>query len=76
MIKNRILTILLAFVVIILANGCGPQSTTKRFDATEATIANIHDAFQSGDLSCRQLVEIYFERIDAYDQPTKLMQLL
>ncbi|MEE9168210.1 MAG: amidase family protein, partial [bacterium] len=70
--RIRISAILLSLAAIILANGCGPQSTTKRFDVTEATIANIHDAFQSGDLSCRQLVETYFERIDAYDQPTKL----
>jgi Asp-tRNA(Asn)/Glu-tRNA(Gln) amidotransferase A subunit family amidase len=70
--RIRISAILLSLAAIILANGCGPQSTTKRFDVTEASIANIHDAFQSGDLSCRQLVETYFERIDAYDRPTKL----
>jgi amidase len=38
------------------------------FDALETTIADVHAAYQSGQLTCRELVQIYLDRIDAYDQ--------
>jgi len=38
----------------------------------EATIAQIHEAIRSGDLTCRALVERYLERIRVYDQSTRL----
>jgi amidase len=34
----------------------------------EATIADIHAAIRSKDLTCRQLVEMYLDRIQAYDK--------
>ena len=44
----------------------------QKFEPIEATIADIHRAFRSGKLTCRQLVEAYIKRIAAYDQSTKL----
>ncbi len=41
-----------------------PQS----FHLEEATIDDIHSAFQSGELTCRRLVELYLARIEAYDK--------
>lgn len=38
------------------------------FTLQEATIASVHKAMEDGKLTCRQLVEMYIERIDAYDQ--------
>ena len=38
------------------------------FNILETTIEQVHAAYQSGELTCRQLVEIYLERIDAYDK--------
>ncbi|WP_101296772.1 amidase [Halegenticoccus soli] len=38
------------------------------FELEEATIDEIHRAFESGDLTSRELVERYLERIDAYDR--------
>ena len=38
------------------------------FKVVETTIADIHAAYQSGQLSARQLVQSYLERIEAYDQ--------
>ncbi|HZD39101.1 MAG TPA: amidase family protein [Terriglobales bacterium] len=43
-------------------------SETAPFEILETTIARIHAAYQSGELSARRLVEIYLERIDAYDK--------
>src|SRR5687767_10404084 len=38
------------------------------FDILEATIDGIHAAYKSGELTCRRLVEMYLERIAAYDK--------
>ena len=38
------------------------------FQIEEATIADIHAAYQAGSLTCRQLVEAYLARIEAYDR--------
>ncbi|HWG05334.1 MAG TPA: amidase [Beijerinckiaceae bacterium] len=38
------------------------------FDLLETTIADIHAVYGSGELSARQLVQAYFDRISAYDQ--------
>jgi len=38
------------------------------FNIEEATIASVHAAMKSGELTCRQLVEMYIARMDAYDK--------
>jgi len=38
------------------------------FDLIETTIAKIHAAYQRGELTCRQLVQAYLDRIEAYDK--------
>lgn len=38
------------------------------FKLEEATIAQVHAAMEAGQLTCRQLVEGYLKRIEAYDQ--------
>jgi len=40
---------------------------TSRFQLLETTVADIHAAFAAGVLSARQLVELYLNRIEAYD---------
>jgi Asp-tRNA(Asn)/Glu-tRNA(Gln) amidotransferase A subunit family amidase len=47
------------------ASGC---VQSQGFDVMEATIEGIHDAYQSGRLTSRQLVQMYLDRIEAYDQ--------
>lgn len=42
--------------------------TTPPFRLQEATIDDIHSAFRTGELTCRRLVELYLERIEAYDK--------
>ncbi|MBX6342191.1 MAG: amidase, partial [Thermomicrobiaceae bacterium] len=42
--------------------------TARPFRLQEATIDAIHAAYRSGALTCRQLVELYLARIDAYDR--------
>ena len=38
------------------------------FNVVEATIDDIHDAYKSSRLTCRQLVQMYFDRIEAFDK--------
>ena len=43
------------------------ESTTP-FRILEATIDDIHSAYKSGQLTCRQLVQMYLDRIEAFDK--------
>ncbi len=38
------------------------------FQVAETTVAEIHGAYAAGSLTARELVQLYLERIDAYDQ--------
>ena len=38
------------------------------FNLIETTIADVHGAFKSGELTCRQLVQMYLDRIQAFDK--------
>ena len=38
------------------------------FNVIEATIDDIHEAYKSGRLTCRQLVQMYIDRIEAFDK--------
>jgi amidase len=44
------------------------MAPTPSFRVVEATIADIHAAYRDGSLTARQLVQIYLDRIDAYDK--------
>ena len=39
-----------------------------RFELVETTVADVHRAYRSGRLTCRQLVGMYLERIEANDK--------
>lgn len=56
-------------VAVSLA-GCQspPVTDTRAFDVVEASIADIHDAMERGQLTARALVEAYLARIEAYDK--------
>jgi len=49
-----------------------PPSKGQRFQVVETTIADTQAAIRSGRVTCRQLVQIYLERIQFYDQSTRL----
>jgi amidase len=44
------------------------MAQTKPFTVDEATISSIQAAFKSGELTCRKLVQMYLDRIEAYDK--------
>lgn len=69
------LTILLAAAdaMLLTTPGASAQST---FVLEEATIAEIHAAFASGALTCRQLVTDYLARIEAYDDEGPMLNAI
>jgi amidase len=44
-----------------------PSGAQRTFNLEEATIADITAAFDAGALTCRQLTQMYLNRIEAYD---------
>lgn len=54
-------------VAIVCSLTPAPGVSAQEFDLLEATIEGVHTAMDEGRLSCRQLVEGYLERIEAYD---------
>ena len=45
-----------------------PSQSLTPFSVLEATIDDIHSAYKSGQLTSRQLVQIYMDRIETYDK--------
>lgn len=55
--------------IVMHACNQAPQASERPdFSVVEATIAEIHEAMRDGRLTARQLVEIYLDRIEAYDK--------
>ncbi len=44
------------------------MASTNDFDVPETTIADVHAAYESGNLTARRLVEMYLERIAEFDK--------
>jgi Asp-tRNA(Asn)/Glu-tRNA(Gln) amidotransferase A subunit family amidase len=45
-----------------------PGTRNGSFELMEATVADIHDAYRRGQLTCRELVQQYLDRIAAFDK--------
>ena len=78
MLQKTSLLLLRLLGAAFLATSCGSHSTSEQqaarpaFEVTEASIADVQQAFKHGDCTCEQLVHAYQARIAAYDQPTQL----
>lgn len=44
------------------------NTNIKAFNLVEATIDSVHSRMEKGELTCRELVEMYLTRIDKYDK--------
>jgi len=59
----------LALLMVVPASLVSSQrAPAAPFDALEATIDEVHTAFDAGRLTCRALVQQYLDRIAAYDK--------
>ncbi len=44
------------------------MASAQAFNVVETTVADIHAAYKAGTLTARQLVQMYLDRIDAYEK--------
>src|SRR5687767_12180758 len=58
----------LAFGITPTAKQQTSSSTTSTFNVVEATIDDVRAALTARQISCRELTELYVERIRAYNQ--------
>lgn len=74
--KNKMAAagVIVAFTLAVLAlrpKAAEAQNAAPfRFHLQEATIADVHRALRSGQLTCRQLVQLYLNRARAYNGPS------
>jgi len=61
-------TLFILTSLLILVNLNQALAASGKFVLEEATIEDIHAAMKLGNLTARQLVEMYFKRIEAYDK--------
>ncbi|MDQ8204675.1 amidase family protein [Pelagicoccus sp. SDUM812003] len=53
---------------LLLLSFAAPLLSRAEFELIEATIADAHRAFRSGELTAKELTQMYLDRIEAYDQ--------
>lgn len=56
-----------AAAVIVSSSGCALRGPMSSFQLQEATVADVHAALASGELTCVQLTKLYIDRIEAYN---------
>jgi amidase len=69
--RQTAMTVLLMIVLLCSAScnsGTANDSQSRPFDIMETTIEDIHAGYKSGQLTTRQVVQMYLDRIEAYDQ--------
>jgi amidase len=76
--KIHLLHVIWAFLFFY---GCSPKinrsiSGPGNFNVVELTIAEAQQAIKTGRCSCEQLVKAYLDRIEAYDQSTRLNSIV
>lgn len=64
----KLVHLVMAGTVMLVANGASAESVVKPFHLDEATISDVQAAYRSGALTAARLVQAYQERIQAYDQ--------
>src|SRR5438132_1007830 len=57
----------LAPLLALAACNSPERPASAQFKLAEATVASIHAGFRSAQLNCAQLVQMYLDRISAYD---------
>src|SRR4051812_44400701 len=64
--RMAILVELMSILIFLMPQRLHGQD--KSFQVMETTIADIQNAYKAKKLTARQLVQIYLDRIDAYDK--------
>jgi amidase len=65
-----------AAMLVFILSGCRPQPEDGRFSVIDISISDIHQAVENGELTFRELTQIYLDRIERYDQRSQLNALI
>ena len=66
--STDLLAAVLILIASLLAAAPSDADVLSLMRTDEATIADIRSAIESPELTCRQLVQMYIDRIEAYDK--------
>ncbi len=66
--NSRLVTSFVLILMLAGNTGSAPAQAPGGFHLLETTIEDIHAALQSKRITCRQLVNLYLKRIEAYDK--------
>lgn len=66
--KHRWFRFLVLPLLVFNASTSAQDGAKSSFDIMEASIADIHAGYEDGSLTAVQLVQLYLDRINAYDQ--------
>jgi len=56
------------WILLLLLVSCKQPASDAPFSVVEATIAETHDALNSGQVACREIVRLHLDRIAEYDK--------
>src|ERR1700710_1256455 len=65
--SRRVASVALVAALAATLFNTGVATAAGKFHLEEATIADIHDAIKSGDITCKGLVQAYIARSKAYN---------
>jgi len=66
--RSVLVATVLALAASMLRTQVRAGQSPRQFDVMETTIQDIHNGFRTGTITARRLVQIYLDRIKAYDQ--------
>ena len=68
--RTRVGVVGLAAALFLSFTACGasPETGARRFDVTEKSISDLNTALGTGEVTSRDLVRLYEERIEAFDR--------
>jgi Asp-tRNA(Asn)/Glu-tRNA(Gln) amidotransferase A subunit family amidase len=74
--NRKSFSILLLLTFFMFLSCSKKRIPTSNFNIIDATISDFHNALQNRELTVRDLVQMYIDRIDKYDQSTKLNSIV
>jgi amidase len=72
LLRGLVASLLASLAITNVCAGQRPSAKSSNFQVIETTIADTQAAILAGRVTCHQLVQIYLDRIRAYDQTTRL----
>jgi Asp-tRNA(Asn)/Glu-tRNA(Gln) amidotransferase A subunit family amidase len=76
MIFSRFYDLFFFISLLIVVIFSSPKNHAEGFNLLEASIVDIHQAMEKGDITSTELVQQYLARVDAYDQKNTMLNAI